>query len=91
MNRHATLVFFAFCLFLNVPAAPCQQANLDGLLDREMPSLVSTYKSLHAAPELSRHEQKTAAFVAGELRTLGYSVTEHIGNSDHCEQGEFTL
>jgi amidohydrolase len=44
-----------------------------------MPSLLSTYKSLHAAPELSHHEEKTSAFVANELRALGYTVTEHIG------------
>ena len=79
MSRHATFVCLVFCLLLSVPGARCQQANLDGLLEREMPSLLSTYKSLHAAPELSHHEQKTSAFVAGKLRTLGYSVTEHIG------------
>ena len=77
MSRHAT---FALCCFvLIVPAARGQQASLDALIDREMPSLLSTYKSLHAAPELSHHEQKTSAFVAGELRTLGYSVTDHVG------------
>ena len=44
-----------------------------------MLALLSTYRSLHAAPELSHHEQKTSAFVAGELRVLGYNVTEHVG------------
>ena len=44
-----------------------------------MPSLLSTYRSLHAAPELSHHEEKTSAFVAGGLRALGYNVTEHVG------------
>ena len=66
-------------LLLTVPPARAQQANLDGLVDREMPSLLSTYKSLHAAPELSHHEQKTSAFVAGELRALGFTVTEKVG------------
>ena len=67
-----------------MPAARSQQAELDGLLDREMPSLLSTYKALHAAPELSHHEEKTSAFVAGELRALGYTVTERIGKyPDH--------
>jgi hippurate hydrolase len=68
-----------FCLLAAVSAVRGQEAKLDGLLDREMPSLVSTYKSLHAAPELSHHEVKTSAFVAGELRALGYSVTDHVG------------
>lgn len=67
------------CLLSGVSSARAQQANLDALVEREMPSLLSTYRSLHAAPELSHHEQKTSAFVAGELRALGYNVTEHVG------------
>jgi len=78
--RRATFLSLALsCVLLSVPAARGQQTGLDGLLDREMPSLLATYKALHAAPELSHHEEKTSAFVAGELRTLGYTVTEHIG------------
>ena len=80
MSRRA--IFLCLCLFwliLSAPAARSQQANLDELIDREMPSLLSTYKALHAAPELSRHEEKTSAFVANQLRSLGYTVTEHIG------------
>ena len=45
----------------------------------ELPDLVATYKQLHAAPELSHHEEKTAAFVAAELRKAGYTVTERVG------------
>jgi amidohydrolase len=56
-----------------------QQTSLDALIDRDIASLVSTYKTLHAAPELSHREEKTAAFVAGELRKLGFTVTERIG------------
>jgi amidohydrolase len=78
-RRVAFLCLTLFCLFVSVPCARSQQPNLDGLLDREMPWLLSTYKSLHAAPELSHHEEKTSAFVASELRALGYTVTEHIG------------
>jgi len=46
---------------------------------------VATYKSLHAAPELSHHEEKTAAFFATQLRALGYTVTEHIGKYERAE------
>ena len=48
-------------------------------IDREMPSLISIYRALHAAPELSMQEQKTAATVASNLRELGYEVTERVG------------
>ena len=76
---YSALACLVLCLLLRVSAARAQQTNLDARLERELPSLVSTYKSLHAAPELSHHEQKTSAFVAEELRALGYSVTEHVG------------
>src|SRR5271157_3111392 len=76
---YSALACLVWCLLSGVPSARAQQANLDALVEREMPSLLSTYRSLHAAPELSHHEQKTSAFVAGELRALGYNVTEHVG------------
>jgi len=39
------------------------------------------YKDLHAHPELSFRETKTAALVAGKLTALGYEVLEHIGRT----------
>jgi hippurate hydrolase len=63
-------------LALNVSA---QQLSLDAMIDRDIASLLSTYKTLHAAPELSRREEKTSTFLAGELRKLGFTVTERIG------------
>lgn len=49
------------------------------LARRQAPELLSTYKQLHQAPELSHHEEKTSAFLAAELRKLGYEVTDHVG------------
>ena len=66
------------CVFLFAAPAIAQQ-SLDSMLDREIAQLVSTYKMLHAAPELSHHEEKTAAFVASQLRALGFTVTERVG------------
>jgi hippurate hydrolase len=60
-------------------AISVQGQSLDAMIDRDMASLLSTYKTLHAAPELSHREEKTSAFVAGELRKLGFTVTERIG------------
>ena len=48
-------------------------------VDQELPSLIAIYKDLHAHPELSGHEERTSAFLAGELRKSGFSVTEHVG------------
>src|SRR2546425_5663407 len=61
------------------------QQSLDSLIDQDLPSLVATYKTLHAAPELSRHEEKTSSFFAERLRSLGYTVTEHVGKYDRPE------
>ena len=58
------------------------QSSLDALIDREIAQLVSTYKMLHAAPELSHYEEKTSAFLASQLRSLGYTVTERVGKYD---------
>ena len=54
-------------------------APLGASVERQLPALTETYKHLHRSPELSRHEEQTAAFMAGELRKLGYTVTEHVG------------
>ncbi len=54
-------------------------ADLSASAERQLPALVETYKHLHRNPELSHHEEKTAAYIAAELRTLGYTVTEHVG------------
>ncbi|MFN2453716.1 MAG: amidohydrolase [Pyrinomonadaceae bacterium] len=61
------------------------QQSLDAMIDREMATLVARYKQLHAAPELSYHEEKTAAFIAKELRALGYIVTERIGKYERAD------
>src|SRR5947208_17084762 len=68
----------AMVLSLVVTTAKAQQ-SLDSMLDREIAQLVSTYKMLHAAPELSHHEEKTSAFLATQVRALGFTVTEGIG------------
>ncbi len=74
-NKSFVILLFSFIL---VTSAQAQQ-SLDAMVDREIGSLVSTYKMLHAAPELSHYEVKTSAFFAAQLRALGYTVTENVG------------
>ncbi len=73
------LLLFLFTFSLTIQA---QQAGLDAMIDRDLASLVATYKTLHAAPELSHHEQKTSSFFAAQLRAMGYEVTERVGKYD---------
>ncbi len=74
----ATLAALAF----NVSG---QQLSLDAMIERDLASWLTTYRTLHAAPELSHREEKTSAFVAGELRKLGFTVTERIGKYQNAE------
>lgn len=53
-------------------------APLNGL-DALYPKLSALYQHLHQNPELSLCEEKTAAKMAEQLRTIGCEVTEKIG------------
>jgi len=79
MKKSAILVVL---LGLLISAPVSAQQSLDSLIDREIAQLVSTYKMLHAAPELSHYEAKTSAFLAAQLRELGFTVTEGVGKYD---------
>ncbi|HKB66694.1 MAG TPA: amidohydrolase [Pyrinomonadaceae bacterium] len=80
-NRICLLVFLG--TLLCTPAF--SQQSLDALIDRDIASLLTTYKALHAAPELSHYEEKTATFLAAQLRTMGYTVTERVGKYERPE------
>src|SRR3984957_19881081 len=53
--------------------------EVPALVEQQLPGLLTTYKSIHSAPELSHHEAQTSALLAEELRKAGYSVTERVG------------
>lgn len=42
--------------------------------------LLTVYRGLHANPELSFQESASGAYLAGELRALGFEVTEGLGD-----------
>src|SRR5712671_1483154 len=80
----------AGALFLaSVTLVAQAQQSIDAMIDRDIASLLTTYKMLHGAPELSHHEDKTSSFFATQLRTLGYTVTEHLGRYEHPDWGGF--
>ncbi len=74
LNKLSFVVLVAVLSASNLSAQ-----TLDARIERDLPSLVTTYKALHAAPELSHYEQKTSAFFAAQLRGFGYEVTERVG------------
>ena len=74
--QRAALVFGAFLLVSTLYG----QAGLDEPITEELESLLRTYKHLHSHPELSYQEKETSRYLARELRTLGFEVTENVGD-----------
>jgi hippurate hydrolase len=58
--------------------SPSQQSSL-GLSDELLAELEGMYKDIHAHPELSMQETRTAGLAAAWLRHHGYEVTEGVG------------
>ncbi len=54
---------------------------MDATLQAALPELIQLRRHIHRHPELSGHEQQTAALVAGELRRLGWEVREGVGRT----------
>jgi hippurate hydrolase len=76
-SRFAVLIAGAIAGCL--PIAAQAPGDLPASAEKQLPALTEIYKHFHQNPELSRHEEQTSAFLAGELRKLGYTVTEHVG------------
>ena len=69
-------------LFTVIAAAVARAETLDDVrqfVDKQYPSLESLYTTIHRNPELSEQEEKTAALLASELKSLGYDVTTNVG------------
>jgi amidohydrolase len=72
-------------LSILLPALVLAQQTPQSLADAELPSLLTIYKDIHTHPELSGHEERTAALIAKELRTAGCQVTEHLGKYENSK------
>ena len=80
MNLRSLSVPLVFVLAARVAFA--QEMTPEKAATSELPSLLAIYKDIHGNPELSGHEQRTAALVAKELRAAGCEVTENFGKYD---------
>ena len=58
---------------------PAALAVVNKVIDAEVDDLVKLYQHLHANPELSLQEEKSAARMAEELKKLGFEVTTKVG------------
>src|SRR2546421_8556486 len=73
--------FLSFAIAL-VSTSLLAQQTPQQIADAELPSLITIYKDLHTHPELSTHEERSAAIVAKELKAAGCEVTERVGKYD---------
>src|SRR5436305_5720884 len=63
----------------DTPLAP--SASTLGNIRSLLPDLEALYTDVHAHPELSMQETRTAGLAAGHLRRAGYEVTTDIGKT----------
>ncbi len=56
-------------------------AAVEKQIDKNLPALEKLYKHLHSNPELAFQETSTAALMAKELKSLGFTVTTGVGNT----------
>src|SRR6185437_10288065 len=64
--------------FVRTPG-PYRSATVLTNLGDLLPDLESAYKDIHAHPELSMQEKRTAGIAADLLRAAGYEVTTGVG------------
>lgn len=69
----------ASMILAGIPLAPASANPIRDAISADMPALMTLYRDLHANPELSMKEVKTAAKLAAEARKLGFTVTEKVG------------
>ena len=68
-------------LRLGMIAVAAPTADIRSEIDAAYPQSETLYLDLHRHPELSMHEQHTAAKLAAVLRELHFEVTEHVGGT----------
>ena len=78
-NLRPTLL--AAACAIGIVATPATAQDLRASLQEDMPGLMELYRDLHANPELSFEEHKTAAKLAKRMRDLGFEVTEGVGQT----------
>jgi len=69
----------AALLFATSALTPANADEVRDAVTAEMPELIELYRYLHQNPELSGQEEQTAARLAEEARSLGFTVTTGVG------------
>ena len=72
--------FLALPLLFASPVL-AQPDSLRADVGKDMPSLMTIYRDLHANPELSGQEKRSAAIMAAEAKKAGFEVTSGVGGT----------
>jgi amidohydrolase len=75
----AVLALLALPVLAQLPAP--MKTDVKTRIDGMYPWLDTVYKDLHAHPEIAFQEVRTAGKLAGEMRKLGFEVTEKVGKT----------
>ncbi|MGA7851211.1 MAG: amidohydrolase [Terriglobales bacterium] len=82
MKRLLFLFFLLSVASLSVASGAAEPWRIASTqIDAVYPQVETLYLDLHRNPELSYHEEKTAAKIAEQLRKLGYDVTTGFGGT----------
>lgn len=77
--RYPAIMFLVLVTMTASPACAQSSTAIESHVKSSLADLVTFYKDLHANPELSLHEQKSAGKIAKRLRSAGFNVTEGVG------------
>jgi amidohydrolase len=72
---------YSLLLVMLTSLAWAQTSSSTAEVEKVYPDAHALYLDLHQTPELSSHETQTAQKLAGRLRDLGYTITEHVGGT----------
>ncbi|MBX3561198.1 MAG: amidohydrolase [Sphingomonas sp.] len=67
------------CACVMATALPVHAQDLSSAIRQDMPDLLELYRDLHANPELSMQETRSAELMADAVRSLGFTVTTGVG------------
>jgi hippurate hydrolase len=76
-----TLLTAAVFGAVSIAGAQARATDVTAEVDAVYAQADSLYRDLHRRPELSGHEEKTAATLAAGLKALGYEVTTGVGKT----------
>jgi hippurate hydrolase len=79
--RCLPLVAASFIAAVSNASPQPRSTDIAAEVDAVYPQADALYRDLHRQPELSGHEEKTAATLAAGLKSLGYEVTTGVGKT----------